>query len=118
MTSTCMAGGTSLVLLMNLGLVAPTHVVCCAASPRCRASTATGRWTDDRPLATHRQLELRPEVQAYCPALAATFGHVATVRIRNQATVGGNLAHGDPAQDPPPDADCPGCRGRAHQADG
>src|SRR5207247_5023811 len=27
---------------------------------------------------------------------------VATVRIRNQATVGGNLAHADPAQDPPP----------------
>src|SRR6185436_16145112 len=42
------------------------------------------------------------EVRAYCPALAETFGHVATVRIRNQATVGGNLAHADPAQDPPP----------------
>ena len=41
-------------------------------------------------------------MQAYCPALAETFGHVATVRIRNQATVGGNLAHADPAQDPPP----------------
>ena len=38
----------------------------------------------------------------YCPALATTFGHVATVRIRNQGTIGGNVAHADPAQDPPP----------------
>jgi carbon-monoxide dehydrogenase medium subunit len=55
-----------------------------------------------RALATHRQLELSPDVQAYCPALSVTFGHVATVRIRNQGTLGGNLAHADPAQDPPP----------------
>jgi aerobic carbon-monoxide dehydrogenase medium subunit len=41
-------------------------------------------------------------VHAYCPALSVTFGHVATVRIRNQGTLGGNLAHADPAQDPPP----------------
>src|SRR5260221_12050389 len=30
------------------------------------------------------------------------FARIATVRIRHQATVGGNLAHADPAQDPPP----------------
>jgi len=53
-------------------------------------------------LATHRQLELAPEISAYAPALSETFGHVATVRIRNQATLGGNLVHADPAQDPPP----------------
>jgi len=34
--------------------------------------------------------------------LVTAFASVATVRIRNQATVGGNLAHADPAQDPPP----------------
>jgi carbon-monoxide dehydrogenase medium subunit len=53
-------------------------------------------------MTTHRALELSPEVAAYCPALVETFGHVATIRIRNQATLGGNLAHADPAQDPPP----------------
>jgi carbon-monoxide dehydrogenase medium subunit len=55
-----------------------------------------------RALTTHRQAERAPEVHAYCPALAEVFSRVATVRIRNQATVGGNLAHADPAQDPPP----------------
>jgi aerobic carbon-monoxide dehydrogenase medium subunit len=98
-----MAGGTSLVLLMNLGLTEPAHVVLLRRVAELQGvqSMPDGGLTL-RPLATHRQLELSPEVQAYCPALAETFGHVATVRIRNQATVGGNLAHADPAQDPPP----------------
>ena len=39
---------------------------------------------------------------AYCEALRTAFGELATVRIRNQGTVGGSLAHADPAQDPPP----------------
>jgi carbon-monoxide dehydrogenase medium subunit len=98
-----MAGGTSLVLLMNLGLTEPAHVVLLRRVAQLQGiqSMPDGGLTL-RPLATHRQLELAPAVQAYCPALAETFGHVATVRIRNQATVGGNLVHADPAQDPPP----------------
>jgi carbon-monoxide dehydrogenase medium subunit len=98
-----MAGGTSLVLLMNLGLLQATHIIALRNIVALRGIQSTpGGGLTIRPLATHRQLELSPEVQAYCPALAETFGHVATVRIRNQATVGGNLAHADPAQDPPP----------------
>jgi aerobic carbon-monoxide dehydrogenase medium subunit len=98
-----MAGGTSLVLLMNLGLIEPAHVILLRGLAELQGVQALpdGGLTI-RPLATHRQLELAPEVQAFCPALAETFGHVATVRIRNQATVGGNLVHADPAQDPPP----------------
>jgi carbon-monoxide dehydrogenase medium subunit len=98
-----MAGGTSLVLLMNLGLVEPAHIILLRGVAELQGIRSTpGGGLEIRPLATHRQLELSPAVQAYCPALAETFGHVATVRIRNQATVGGNLAHADPAQDPPP----------------
>ena len=98
-----MAGGTSLVLLMNLGLIEPAHVIMLRRVAELQGiQSMPGGGLEIRPLATHRQLELSPEVQAYCPALAETFGHVATVRIRNQATVGGNLAHADPAQDPPP----------------
>ena len=36
------------------------------------------------------------------PLVAVAYSHVATPRIRNMATVGGGLAHGDPNQDPPP----------------
>jgi carbon-monoxide dehydrogenase medium subunit len=50
---------------------------------------------------THTEAARSPLVQAQYPALAETFRHVATPRIRNAGTVGGNLAHGDPHLDPP-----------------
>jgi aerobic carbon-monoxide dehydrogenase medium subunit len=97
------AGGTSMVLLMTMGLVQPEHVIALRKIPELHGITAEqGGGLTIGALATHRQLELAPEVRAYAPALSETFGHVATVRIRNQATLGGNLVHADPAQDPPP----------------
>ena len=98
-----MAGGTALVLLLQQGLVQPGHVVGLR-----KVDELNGiRRLDDggleiRSLATHRQAEKSADVQAYCSALAENFTRVATIRIRNQGTVGGNLAHADPAQDPPP----------------
>lgn len=97
------AGGSSLILLMNLGLVEPSHVISLRRVTDLRGIIADpDGGVEIRALSTHRELELSPELNGYCPALSATFGHVATVRIRNQGTVGGNLAHADPAQDPPP----------------
>jgi carbon-monoxide dehydrogenase medium subunit len=99
-----MAGGTALVLLLQQGLVQPGHVI----GLRDVAELQGGAHRLDNgglqigALTTHREAERAAAVQAYCPALADTFSRVATVRIRNQATVGGNLAHADPAQDPPP----------------
>jgi len=97
------AGGTSLVVLMNLGLIEPSHLISLRRVEELRGISvnADGGLTI-KALMTHRQLELSSDVQHYCPALARTFGAIATVRIRNQATIGGNLAHADPAQDPPP----------------
>jgi aerobic carbon-monoxide dehydrogenase medium subunit len=98
-----LAGGTSLVLLMNLGLVEPTQVVALRRITDLRGIRQNSEGgLDVGALTTHRELELSPEVSGYCPALTATFSDVATVRIRNQGTLGGNLAHADPAQDPPP----------------
>lgn len=96
------AGGTSLMLLMNLGLVEPAHVISLRRIAELRGIRPNNAGLEVGALATHRQLELSPEIQGYCPALSAAFGDVATVRIRNQGTLGGNLAHADPAQDPPP----------------
>ena len=96
------AGGTSLMLLMNLGLVEPAHVISLRRIAELRGIRPNNAGLEVGALATHRQLELSPEIRGYCPALSATFGDVATVRIRNQGTLGGNLAHADPAQDPPP----------------
>ncbi len=99
-----MAGGTALVLLLQQGLVQPGHVIGLRDVAELQSGT---RRLDDgglqiQALTTHREAERASAVSDYCPALADTFARVATVRIRNQATVGGNLAHADPAQDPPP----------------
>jgi carbon-monoxide dehydrogenase medium subunit len=53
------------------------------------------------PLALLRQVERSPLVQEKYPALARACGVVGNVRIRNQATLGGNLAEADYASDPP-----------------
>jgi carbon-monoxide dehydrogenase medium subunit len=98
-----MAGGTALVLLLNQGLVQPGHVVGLRGVAELHGiRRLDGGGLQIRALSTHREAERSADVHAFCPALAETFSRVATIRIRNQGTVGGNLAHADPAQDPPP----------------
>ena len=98
-----LAGGTSLVILLKQDLVRPARVV---GLRRLRSLADVGRAAtagaiDIGALATHAALARDPLVRSVAPALAATFACVATVRIREQATLGGSLAHADPAQDPP-----------------
>jgi carbon-monoxide dehydrogenase medium subunit len=96
-----MAGGTSLVILMKQDLVRPTRVLGLRRIAALRAIGAAGGGLALGALATHGALARSQAVRAHAAALASTFAAVATVRIREQATLGGNLAHADPAQDPP-----------------
>jgi aerobic carbon-monoxide dehydrogenase medium subunit len=98
--SVVMAGGTALVILMKQDLLRPTRVVGLRRLSQLRAVHADGTLQLGA-LATHGALARSAAVRAHCAALAATFGSVATPRIRAQATLGGNLVHADPAQDPP-----------------
>ena len=96
-----MAGATALVLLLKQGLIKPAHVVGLRRIEAMRGIKSQGAlWIGA--LTTHREAEMSPAVRAHSAALADAFATVATVRIREQATVGGNMAHADPAQDPPP----------------
>lgn len=95
-----MAGGTSLVILMKQDLVRPARVIGLRKLAQLRV-IGSGAGLSLGALATHGALARSGDVRAFAPALAATFASVATVRIREQATVGGNLVHADPAQDPP-----------------
>ena len=100
--ATPIAGGTSLVLMMKQGLVQPEVVVDVRRIAALRGIVRTSDGgLELGALETHRAIETSPVVAAYAPALAETFSRIATVRIRNQATLGGNLVHADPAQDPP-----------------
>ncbi|HEY8731654.1 MAG TPA: xanthine dehydrogenase family protein subunit M [Candidatus Limnocylindria bacterium] len=95
-----LAGGTSLVILMKQDLIRPARVIGLRRLAELRAIDTRGGLRLGA-LATHAALARSEAVRAHAAALAATFASVATVRIREQATLGGNLAHADPAQDPP-----------------
>lgn len=97
-----LAGGTGLVNMMKQRLVAPECLI--------DISRLAGQYGQVRPeataltvgaLVTQRHMETSAVIRDFSPLLADTYRAVATVRIRNVATVGGGLAHGDPNQDPP-----------------
>ena len=98
-----LAGGTSLMNMAKLGLAEPEHVVALAGVPELHGmSGSESVGLTFGAMATIRDVETSPLVHRLAPGLAEAAGHVATVRIRNQATVGGNLVHADPNQDLPP----------------
>ena len=101
--SALLAGGTSVMTMAKLGLAEPEHVIALSGVRELhgmQGSAADGLTLGA--MATLRDLETSPLVRSLAPGLTEAAGHVATVRIRNQATVGGNLVHADPNQDLPP----------------
>lgn len=96
------AGATAFTLLWRQGLLRPGHVIGLRHIAALGGITGSSGGLVIGATVTHRAIEHSADVAEYCPAITRTFASVATVRVRNQATVGGNLAHGDPAQDPPP----------------
>ena len=96
-----LAGGQSLVPLMNLRLARPEVVV---SINRCHELDYIRR-TDDRLVigALVRQIdaETSPLVQAECPLLAKALPHVGLPATRNRGTVCGSLAHCDPLAELP-----------------
>jgi carbon-monoxide dehydrogenase medium subunit len=96
------AGGQSLLILLRWGLASPTYLIGLKRIPELTRLTATteGGLTIGA-MVTQRTLESSPLVQASFPALAEAAGAVASPPVRQQATIGGNLCHADPAADPP-----------------
>jgi carbon-monoxide dehydrogenase medium subunit len=95
------AGGTALVIMMRQELVQPAVLVDLRRVPGLRGIERTGDALVVGALTTHRELERDPLIRSLTPALTETFSRVATIRVRNMATLGGNLVHGDPNLDPP-----------------
>lgn len=98
-----LAGGTAFTLLRKQGFMEPGPIVDLAGIGGLDAirETADGGITLGA-MTTLRRVETSEAVHRLVPALGVVVSRVATVRIRNQATIGGNIAHADPAQDPPP----------------
>jgi carbon-monoxide dehydrogenase medium subunit len=95
------AGGQSLVPALNLRLLAPKLLIDIGGLPELRGiAVADGRV---RIGALTRQVELMrsPEVATHLPLVAQALPHVAHPAVRNRGTIGGNLAHADPASELP-----------------
>ena len=97
-----MAGGTALIVLMKQSLVDADHIISLGRVPGLSGIRQEADGLHIGGLTRHREVETSPLVKQHAPLLADVYSHVATVRIRNVATVGGGIAHADPAQDPPP----------------
>jgi carbon-monoxide dehydrogenase medium subunit len=95
------AGGTAVVLLMKQALLQPDHLISLDRVDALRGMQLADGELHIGALTRHREVETSELVREHASLLAEVYGQVASVRIRNAATVGGGLAHADPAQDPP-----------------
>lgn len=97
-----LAGGQSLLPMINLGLVQPEVVVDISRVPEGRDITAedTGYLTLGA-LVTHSRLAADAGARAAQPLLAAAAGQIGNHRVRSRGTLGGSLAHADPAAELP-----------------
>lgn len=112
------AGGTALIIMMKQRLVRPSCLISLRSVRGLNGIELQNGGLRIGGLATHRQLETSPLIRRRLPMLADTYHHVATLRVRNMATVGGGLAHADPNQDPPPSLIALGATLKATSANG
>lgn len=95
------AGGTSVVLMLAQKLIAPGVLVNLAHVKGWDFIRLEPDGLHIGALTHLRDAERSPVVHNFCPALAHTFSVVGNVRVRVQATLGGNLSAADYAADPP-----------------
>jgi carbon-monoxide dehydrogenase medium subunit len=96
-----LAGGQSLVPMMNFRYVIVDHLVDLGAVDDLRGvAVAEGRLRIGA-MTRQRDLELSPEIARHCPLLTEALGHVGHRQTRNRGTIGGSLAHADPAAELP-----------------
>ena len=97
-----LGGGTTLVILMKQRALYYPYLVDLQTIPGLAEIKVESDGVRIGALATHRQIECSPVIRASFPALAEAFAQIGNVRIRQTASVGGNLAHADYRIDPPP----------------
>jgi CO/xanthine dehydrogenase FAD-binding subunit len=96
------AGGQSLMPLLNMRLVRPTVLVDLNGARELeRIDAAPDGGLVLGALVRHADLAAAPIVRARAPLLAAAARHVGHTAIRNRGTLGGSLAHADPAAELP-----------------
>ncbi len=96
-----LAGGHSLVPLMKLRLATPAVLVDVGRVDDLKYIRDGGDHVAIGALTRHRDVETSPLLRADVPILAHATSHVGDPQVRHRGTIGGSIAHGDPASDLP-----------------
>lgn len=96
-----LAGGHSLLPAMNLRLSTPEMLVDIGRLDELKGISVSGNSLSIGAATPHVQISTSPEVREHCPPLAHATSILGDPQVRNRGTLGGNIAHADPASDPP-----------------
>lgn len=96
-----LSGGQSLMPAMNLRLISPELIVDIGELNELRGISVAGSVVRIGALTRHVDLLKSPDIAAQAPLLTEAIAHVAHPAIRNRGTIGGSLAHADPASELP-----------------
>src|SRR6478672_1303421 len=96
-----LAGGQSLMPAMNLRLLTPEWIVDIGRLSELRGISVSGGLVRIGALTRHADVLNSPELAAHAPLLTEAVAHIAHPAIRNRGTIGGSLAHADPASELP-----------------
>jgi aerobic carbon-monoxide dehydrogenase medium subunit len=96
-----LAGGQSLLPVLKLELAEPSDLISLAGLKELRDIRVDGGNLLIGALVTHDQVHRSADVQKAIPALAALAGGIGDAQVRNRGTLGGSVAHSDPAADYP-----------------
>lgn len=96
-----LAGGHSLLPMMKLRLTAPRYVIDIGRVRGLDYIREEGDQIAIGALATHAQVAASELLREKCPLLPETAAEIGDMQVRNRGTIGGSLAHADPAADYP-----------------
>ncbi len=96
-----LAGGQSLVPMMNFRYVIVDHLIDLGGLDELRGITLGNGLLRIGAMTRQRDLEVSPEIAKHCPLMSEALRHVGHRQTRNRGTIGGSLAHADPAAELP-----------------
>jgi carbon-monoxide dehydrogenase medium subunit len=96
-----LAGGHSLIPMMKLRLAAPEFLIDIGRIPELSYVKEDGDKIRIGALTTHHAIETSDAIQRRISAVADAAGLIGDIQVRNKGTIGGSIAHSDPAADYP-----------------
>ena len=96
-----LAGGHSLLPAMKLRLTEPEHLIDLAQIPSLRGIRVEEQFLIVGALTTHTEVASSESVKQHIPGLSDTASVIGDLQVRNRGTIGGSVAHADPAADLP-----------------